>query len=187
MKRFVFALVAGLAFAAACLPGKSFAFTYTPYQAGDSFTLFGAIDGTGIVNTYTVLPIDLAAPTQLVDFHLQDDQYNGIPELTFELSVLDCTSGSCIHPSLYSSPTAIVSFTAPNILLNPGKYMLQAYVTLLTAPGVERFDGFTFSGSFAAAPIATTPIPAAMLMFGTGLGSLGGLRWLRRRRRSADA
>jgi hypothetical protein len=62
----------------------------------------------------------------------------------------------------------------------PGFYRLVVAAT----SSVSRPDGFlfTYGGqlNFSAAPVATTPIPPAILMFATALGGLGVFRGRRR-------
>lgn len=170
------------------------------YAVSDSFTLSQASILTGVNFGVWILPTDVLTS---VDWAITSTP--GTYPVTGTAAV---TTGSALTPtSNYGGggiyQVSVDSFSLPNISLAAGTYYLVLQNSVTVANSVAYWDendgpssatenatGSIGSESFQIlgdAGIGTTPLPAALPLFASGLGGLGLLGWRRKKKAAALA
>jgi hypothetical protein len=79
------------------------------------------------------------------------------------------------------------TFTYPTAGVFHPSFEGEAFYIMVFADGSSIESSFGLRGSAELNVLATTPVPAALPLFGTGLGLMGFLGWLRKRRAGGRA
>jgi hypothetical protein len=195
---------AGCAFFGAAATAQASTFTVTFEQVGLNVvaTGIGTIDTTGLTTippgVHSTGAFIVPAAGDIINGSPNGTNYDGYTGFTGPTSF---GPGQLTGPSTGSgdivgidngefSPARLIvpaGYMSGSPLSDTGTYLNQTLAGLLVIPGTYTWTWDNGADNFILqiGPVTTTPLPAALPLFATGLGALGLLGWRRKRKVAA--